>query len=135
MRIVIDANRAISAILRDGPTRRALIDTSSELYAPTLLREEMVRHRAEIAERARLTTADFDGLAVLLLADVRWVTRLEFASCVEEAERAIGAWDPNDVAYLAAALAIGADAIWSEDAHFDRQSLVPRTRHPDRVAL
>lgn len=90
MRLVVDTNRFISALLRAGSTRRAFVETESELFAPVDVLDEIARHRAALVSRSGLT-------------------------------------------FLAAALAIGADAIWSEDKHFDVQTLVPRTRHPDRI--
>lgn len=43
--------------------------------------------------------------------------------------------DPDDVPYLACALAVDADAIWSHDPHFDAQDLVPRVTNADLMSL
>lgn len=133
MRIVIDANIIISAMLRDGSTRRALLETRSHLFAPLFLRAELLKHRAALVKRANVTEAVFDARLDVLAIRVQWVGDEEIRSHLERAREAMCATDVHDAPYLAAAVAVGADAIWSEDAHFDRQALVPRTRHPGRI--
>lgn len=48
------------------------------------------------------------------------------------AREALSHIDSKDVDYLACALAVDADAIWSSDRHFDQQSLVPRVERLPR---
>ena len=47
----------------------------------------------------------------------------EFYPAIERADEAIGDTDPDDVLYLACAIASDA-AIWSDDSDFDEQRLV-----------
>lgn len=61
-----------------------------------------------------------------LLAMVTIVADAAIMASWDEAHRAMGEVDASDVAYLATALAVSADAIWSHDRHFDQQGLVPR---------
>lgn len=131
MRVIVDANRIMSSILKDGSTRRVLLDATSELFAPTYLRVEIDTWRMELSRRTGLTTDQFDALLDLLLGRISWVADADIAELIPRARAALS--DPKDAPYLAAALAIGADAIWSEDRDFDAQDLVPRTRHPDRL--
>jgi len=133
VRIVLDANRLFSALLRDGSTRRTLYDTSATLFAPAFLKAELEKHRAELQRRSGLSVEDLGRLVEEIFAQVEWVPDEIIGPHVPAALAALGAVDPDDVPYLAAALAVEADAIWSEDKGFDEQSLVPRTRHPDRV--
>jgi predicted nucleic acid-binding protein len=96
-----------------------------------MLREEVERHREMLFRRAGLGADDFDALMRSLLAQVVWVPRKEYEAHLPKAIEALERWDPDDVAYLACALAVGAEAIWSHDKDFDRQDLVRRVGHPD----
>lgn len=133
MKVVLDANRLFSALLRDGSTRKALYDTAATLYAPAFLRTEFEKHHAELQRRSGLSAADLARLVEQVFAQVEWVPDDLIQPHVPAAAAALAAVDPDDVPYLATALAVGADAIWSEDKGLDEQTLVPRTRHPDRI--
>lgn len=71
-----------------------------------------------------------DATLSSLLALLDWVETRDIGAHWETAWDALGAVDPKDVPYLAAALAIDADAIWSHDRDFDRQDTVLRVAHP-----
>ncbi len=86
----------------------------------------MLRHAPALAARAFLPADGFVSLAEELLETVIWVAPERLVLHLDEAAMHLGRVDPADVDYLAAALAVGADAIWSHDRHFDRQSLIPR---------
>lgn len=130
MKVVVDANRVMSAIIKDSSTRRALLATESTLYAPDFMRGELAKHRPYILKKSGMPAEAYDRLLALLFDKIRWVpdtlveTHMDRASILR---------DPADRPYLAAALAVDADAIWSEDKGFDEQKLVPRTRDPDRI--
>jgi predicted nucleic acid-binding protein len=131
VRIVLDANRFFSALLREVPTRRSIYDTRAVLFAPESLKSELERHRGELQRRSRMTAADFSRLVDEIAAQIVWVPDAATRAHLVEAKREIGTVDVDDVPYLACALAVKADAIWSHDLDFDKQRLVPRVPHPD----
>lgn len=131
MKLVVDANRIFSAVLRDGDTRRIIFSTSAELYAPEALRAEIARFKDQLLRRSGLAAVELGRLLDLLFAEITWVGTPLLEAHLVSATRALGKRDPKDVPYLAAALAIGADAIWSHDTHFDAQSLVRRVSNAD----
>ncbi|MBI4392459.1 MAG: PIN domain-containing protein [Euryarchaeota archaeon] len=131
MKIVVDANRFFSALLKDGPARKAIYETRAALFAPEFLKIELARHREELQRRSRLTPTDFSKLMDEVAAQIVWVPDEAIHAHLSDAARAIGTVDISDVPYLASALAIKADAIWSHDLDFDKQTLVPRVPHPD----
>jgi predicted nucleic acid-binding protein len=130
MRLVLDANVVLSAALRDGAVRRALATADADLFAPAFLQAELDKHLPAIARRAGVRVADARAALDRLVADVIWVEPRDIQSRWDEAYGALGGIDAKDVPYLACALAVGADAIWSFDQDFDSQKLVPRVTRP-----
>lgn len=130
-RLVVDANRVYSAILKDGETRRAMMTTGATLFAPRFLRLEIERHKADIVRRTRGRVEDVDAALAVLYRRIAWLSDDELAPSMAAADAALGAVDGKDVPYLACALAVGADAIWSHDVDFDKQTLVPRVARPE----
>ncbi len=131
MKLIVDANRVVSALIRDGSTRSAILKTGAALYAPEFLQEEIARHLPALAQRIGVTPEELTVILTPLLKRIEWVSEAAYRSNMEEAKRAIETVDPKDVPYLACALAVAADAIWSHDLDFDKQTLVPRVPHPD----
>ena len=132
-RLVVDANRILSALLRDGTTRAALLKTSATLYAPTYLLEEIERHVPELADRIGVPVDTLRTVLEPLLDRIEWVSEASYRPFLPKALAAFQDSNVKDAPYLACALAVEADAIWSHDLGFDRQRLVPRIPHPDAV--
>lgn len=132
-RFVVDANRIVSALLRDGATRKAIQLTDAELYAPEYLVEEVDRLLPVLSQRTGVALVTMQRLVAVLSLRIHWVAFEDYRPFMERANKAMGAIDIKDVPYLACALAVQADAIWSFDIDFDAQSLVPRIPHPDAL--
>ncbi len=130
-RLVVDANRILSALLKDGSTRAAILETDAALFAPDHLKEEVALDLPEIARRVGVTPGALSTILGPLLERIEWVGEAAYAAYLPRARKVLGAIDPKDVPYLACALWVEADAIWSLDLHFDRQELVPRVPHPE----
>lgn len=130
-RLVVDANRIFSAILKDGETRRAMMSTGAAIFAPRFLRIEIERHKETMVRRCKGRREDIEAVLAVLYRRIGWVGDGEILPHLPEARAALQTRDPKDVPYLACALAVQADAIWSSDTDFDAQGLVPRVAHPD----
>lgn len=130
MRLVVDANVVISAMLQDGKTRHRLFTTEAHLFAPASLGDEVGRHRKMVAERSGLDADEVEELLDAILDQIIWVPDEAVERCIEPADDALADVDPKDVPYLACALAVDADGIWSRDTDFDEQGLVERVEGP-----
>src|SRR2546427_1374787 len=108
-------NILIAALLRDSTTRRVVVLGGHDLHVPEYLFDEIEIHRDELAKRSGQTT---DALEEALRILRGHVTEHEEADYVDELGKAgslLGGRDPKDTPYVALALALQADGIWTED--------------------
>lgn len=124
MLVVVDANRIMAALLRDGTTRAVLLDRDCAFVAPDRLLDEVAKHRDLLRRRANADVRAFEQLFALVLSRIRIVSPRSIRRHLPEARAVMDPVDPSDVPYLACALAVDADAVWSHDRHFDEQDLV-----------
>jgi len=120
VRLVVDANVFISAFLKDGMSRRIILDRRLELYAPEFLLQEYTKYSAELFVRSGLPREKALRLAVLLLSRIHFVTEGELIPYKEAAKHLTT--DSKDEAYVACALAVGSD-LWSRDRHLRQPRL------------
>ncbi len=122
MRLVLDTNILIAALIKDSLTRNILFLPDFEFLVPEYALEEVNRHRAKIARHSRLKYTEIDLLLSLLLESVTVVTAEKIEPHMKTAEALIGNIDPGDVPFVAVALAVENDGIWSNDRAFERLS-------------
>ena len=122
MRLVVDANIAISAILsRAGKTSEFLFLEHLELYAPPFLIEEMESHCLEIMEKSALSEMDYRIALAQIFSCIRFVPPSVYISSVALA--ASISPDIGDTDYLALALHLGCP-LWSNDKRLKEQARV-----------
>jgi len=119
MRLVLDTNILIAALIKDSITRRILLLPDLEFLLPAFALDELARHRAKIVRAARLKGDELDLLLTLLLTSVAVVPYERIAPYLSDADALIGTIDPDDVPFVALALAEEHDGIWSNDRAFE----------------
>lgn len=115
--------------------RRILTHSPIEFSAPAFLFEEVERHMRSLRERAGLSERQSSELLRRLRDRMVVVPEDSLLPFWGEAKAAMEAIDPRDVAYVAAALALPCDGIWSDDAHLKRQTLVAFWTTKELVAV
>jgi predicted nucleic acid-binding protein len=120
MRLVLDTNILIAALIKDSITRRILLLPDLEFLLPAFALDELEKHRGKIVRAARLKRDELDLLLTLLLTSVTVVPFERIAPYLPEADILIGVIDPDDVPFVALALAEDHDGIWSNDRAFER---------------
>ena len=123
MRIVVDTNRVIAALIKDSLSRFILTHGEAEFVTIWFGREELKKHRKEILEKAGISETDLELILDKLFQKMIILDDGVVAKYLPEAEKIIGKTDRADVPFIAAALATGAD-IWSEDRHFLKQKKI-----------
>jgi predicted nucleic acid-binding protein len=123
MKLVIDANVVISALIADSKTRELIVTLEPDLLTPAFVHEEVENYEELIVEKSGMEPDHVAQFIDLLFQYIEVVPADEFYPAIEKADEAIGDTDPDDVLYLACAIASDA-AIWSDDSDFDEQNLV-----------
>jgi predicted nucleic acid-binding protein len=123
MKLVIDANVVISALIADSKTRELIVTLEPDLLTPAFVHDEIENYEDLIVEKSGMEPDRVAKFIDLLFQYIEIVPAKEFHPAIERADEAIGDTDPDDVLYLACAIAREA-AIWSDDSDFDEQDLV-----------
>lgn len=103
--MVVDANVVISALVADSKTRELLVTLELDLLTPEVVHDEIGNCEALIVEKSGMDADRVRQFVDLLFQYIETVPSSEFHSYIEEADDAIGNTDPDDVLYLACALA------------------------------
>ena len=123
MKLVVDANVVISALIADAKTRELIVTLEPDLLTPAFVHDEIENYEEMIAEQSGMELDRVAQFIDLLFQYIDVVPAAEFHPAIERADVAIGDTDPDDMLYLACAIASDA-AIWSDDSDFDQQNLV-----------
>jgi predicted nucleic acid-binding protein len=121
MKIVADANVIIAALARPAITREVLLYPYIDYYTPDFFMEELEGHEAEIKKKIGPT---YPQALSLITRKLRVISYDDYEPWLAKADEIIGRIDRDDVPYIAAALAIRADGLWSYDPHFAKQTVV-----------
>lgn len=123
MKLVIDANVVISALIADSKTRELIVTLEPDLLTPEFVHDEIENYTGLIVDKSGMHLDRVAQFIDLLFQYIEVVPASKFYPYIEEADAAIGETDPDDVLYVACALASDAD-IWSDDTDFDEQDVV-----------
>ena len=123
MTLVVDANVVISALIADSKTRELIVTLEPDLLTPEFVHDEIENYEELIVEKSGMTPDRVAQFTDLLFQYIEVVPADEFYPYIEEADAAIGDTDPDDVLYVACALATNGD-VWSDDSDFEKQDVV-----------
>jgi len=123
MRLVVDANVLLSALIADAKTRELLVTLEPDLLTPEVIEDELEKYDDLIVEKSGMSMEKVSKFLDLLFQYIEIVPTEELVPEIDRADDALCDTDPDDVLYLACALARDA-AIWSDDSDFEAQSLV-----------
>jgi predicted nucleic acid-binding protein len=119
MILILNTSILISSLIKDSVTRQILLLPFMKFYLPEYALEEIEAHKMKISRLSRLSTDEIDILLNLLLENISIIPSQTIQPYLSEAEVMIGRIDPNDIPFLALALATENDGIWSNDRHFE----------------
>jgi len=124
MKIVLDTNVLISALIRDSATRKLIIEMEDELVYPEDGIKEVRKYKDMIIERSGLGEKEFNSLLNLLLDYIELVPHNLIKNTLNEAEEIMLEIDEKDVIFIATALVFNGAIIWSDDKDFKKQDRI-----------
>lgn len=124
MKIVLDANIFISALMGSRGKLTILTSQNHEFFAPSRIIDEIKKYKKDVCKKTGWSSEDFDAYFAALMFFVNTIEYPEYEKQLSAAQSTIGKRDSKDAVYLACALAINADFIWTEDKDFSAQNLV-----------
>jgi predicted nucleic acid-binding protein len=128
LRIVIDTNILIGALVRDTSLKASLLKKNKKFlfFFPDYGLAGIEKFREYICSKRRkdTTAPSFDYAIKFLLESITVVPRQEYQDQIPDAYTLMEKIDPKDSPFLALSLHLECP-LWSDDAHLKQQSRVP----------
>ena len=123
MKVVIDGNRVIAALIKESTTREIILDSIFEFIAPEFILIEVKKYRDEIIKKAKITEEEFEILLGIIFENIKIIPKEDYENFIFKIEKEIN--DKKDLPYIAVAVYSNAYGIWSHDTDFLKQSKIP----------
>ncbi|NMA44372.1 MAG: PIN domain-containing protein [Candidatus Diapherotrites archaeon] len=121
MKVTVDANILIAALIKGGSTRKILTNSAITVFAPAFLFSEIIKYKREIVKKSKGSEDDFNYLFAILLKNIKIIDDKELLPYLPAAKTLIS--DKKDLLYFACAL-YKDTVIWSNDKEFKKQKRV-----------
>jgi len=122
MKTVVDTNRIIAALIKEGTTREILFDKRFSFITPDHTIVEIFEHESELRAKSKLDHYGFNDLVKMILDNVDIVPKSYYEKFIDDCKLDIS--DIKDIPILATAIAVRAHGIWAHDPHFKEQDKV-----------
>ena len=123
MEIVVDTNIIISALLKDGITRRILLLSPFDTYTIVGAQEEIDAHKKELIHKSKITDEQFEYLIQLIFSKMSLISPVDIEPFRDIAMEIMKDIDIDDAPFLALAMNLNSP-LWSNDRHLKRQNEV-----------
>ena len=124
MNIIIDSNVLFSALIKDSISRRIILEYGGFFLFPSFIFEEMEKHKETLLKKSEMKAKDFNLLLNILLRKVMIVPTEVLFPYRKEAYEIVKDIDPDDILFIACALAYPDSFIWSDDKKLKQQSKI-----------
>ena len=133
MKVILDVNVILSALIRDSTARKIILNSEFDFYFPEPSLHKIRKYKDYILEKSGLTEEEYDKLMATLFKYIKLVPTEEIEKNWDEAKKIMEHIDPEDVVFIAAALSISDSLIWSDDRHFEKQNEVKAMKTKDML--
>ena len=116
MRLVIDTSSIISALIKNGISRRIIVSPAIQFITPDHSLKEISKYKELICKKAKINSNEFDIILNLLFEKIAIIPKEEYEEFFNTVKTLID--DINDIPFIALCIASKADGIWSDDTHF-----------------
>jgi putative PIN family toxin of toxin-antitoxin system len=122
MKLVIDTNIIMSALIKNGATRKLIMTYPLEFCTPEHVFEEIEKHKEYLSKKANMNKEEISALLEILRERIEIVPQQKIKQGMKQARRTMEKIDENDSPILSCALTTKNQGIWTEDKHFKKQS-------------
>lgn len=124
MRLIVDTNVILSALLKKGLNRKLITTDIIEFYTVDYVLDEIEEYKEYILKKSHLSEDKFEILLGFFMENIMIIDDKKIKGKIKEAKNIMKDIDIKDAPILACALAIQNDGIWTTDKHFDKQNKV-----------
>lgn len=124
MKLVVDTNVLLSALIKKSTSRYILLNPNHTFYIPESAIEEVQKYFNTIHLKSGLSTNEIKFLFDLLTSNFQIIPLSDFLQCYEGAKKVMQHIDEKDTPFVALANCIECDGIWSNDKDLKKQDLV-----------
>lgn len=132
MRLVLDTNILIAALIKKSLTREILIHPNMECLVSEFVFKEIDANKEEILKKSGMSPSAFEALLDNLKDKIVLVPDEEI-QYKDKAQKIMRPIHINDALFIALALSTENDGIWSEDKHFEKQNHVKIWKTKDLI--
>ncbi len=124
MKLIVNSNRIIAALIRDSASREILLSERFNFTTVKFSIKEVQKYKKVIIKKAKINEAEFLHIMNLLLdrLDVIDETAIRKEDYLK-AKEIMDKIDEKDTPFIAAALSKNS-SIWSDDGHFKQQNKI-----------
>jgi predicted nucleic acid-binding protein len=124
LKLIIDTNIILKALIKGPNVRGILLSPNHEFFLPEHGIEEIEDHLHLVANKTGLSPSDIRLALGILLTNLQVVPSNDLLPFWAEAQEIMDPIDSEDTPFIATALAVRPDGIWSDDEHFKRQKKI-----------
>ena len=124
MKVILDVNVILSALIRDSTTRKIILNSEFDFYFPEPSLHKIRKYKDYTLEKSGLTGEEYNKIMATLFKYIKLVPTEEIEKNWDEAKKIMEHIDPEDVVFIATALSMEDSVIWSDDRHFEKQDKV-----------
>ena len=124
MKIVLDANALMSALIKDSFAREIITKQKNMLFVPEAVFGTLIRYKQLILKKTNAAPVDLDELIKELLGYIAVLRENEYRAYIKKAKGIMDNIDPEDTVFIACALSLADSVIWSNGKHLKKQSKI-----------
>jgi len=135
MKIILDVNVLLSALIRDSVTRRTIINSGLDFYFPEISLNKIEKYKSYVIEKAEISEDEFLITLELLFSFIKIIPRSEIEKAFDDANVIMAHIDEEDVVFVACALSKENSIIWSDDRDFEKQNKIKVLKTKDILEM
>ena len=134
MKLIVDSNRIVAALIKDSYSRKILLHGNLELLTIQVSEKDIEKYKQGILKKAKLTEYQFKVIYEKLQEKFTLLDDGIIETKMKEAKKIMDSIDKDDTPFIAAALATKSD-IWSDDKHFEKQDKIKILKTKELIKL